>query len=78
MGKGRKHCIHNFWEREFEAGFPGNGWEREFPLTPAKSTSLAKTALDPDSHVARSTCTLCHMRDKKYVGQWHSGGQGLD
>ena len=42
---GKKNYIPNYWEREWEwknhfrereseAGIPGNGPEREFPLTP--------------------------------------------
>ena len=34
---GIENCIPNFWEREWEAGIPGNGREREFPLTPVAS-----------------------------------------
>ena len=31
---GNEKIISNFQERESEAGIPGNGPEREFPLTP--------------------------------------------
>ena len=34
-GNGNEKIIPNFRERESEAGIPGNGREREFPLTPA-------------------------------------------
>ena len=34
-GNGNEKIIPNFREREWEAGIPGNGREREFPLTPA-------------------------------------------
>ena len=34
-GKGMKKSIPIVRERESEAYFNGNGWEREFPLTPA-------------------------------------------
>ena len=33
-GNGNEKSIPNFREREWEAGIPGNGREREFPLTP--------------------------------------------
>ena len=33
-GNGNEKLIPKFWEREREAGIPGNGREREFPLTP--------------------------------------------
>ena len=33
-GNGNEKLIPNFREREWKAGIPGNGWEREFPLTP--------------------------------------------
>ena len=33
-GNGNEKLIPKFWEREWEAGIPGNGREREFPLTP--------------------------------------------
>ena len=33
-GNGNEKIIPNFREREWEAGIPGNGREREFPLTP--------------------------------------------
>ena len=35
-GKGMKKSIPEFRERESEAFILGNGWEREFPLTPEK------------------------------------------
>ena len=34
-GNGNEKLIPKLWEREWEAGIPGNGREREFPLTPA-------------------------------------------
>ena len=34
-GNGNEKTIPNFREREWEASIPGNGREREFPLTPA-------------------------------------------
>ena len=34
-GIGNEKLILKLWEREWEAGIPGNGQEREFPLTPA-------------------------------------------
>ena len=34
-GNGNEKIIPKLWEREWEAGIPGNGREREFPLTPA-------------------------------------------
>ena len=33
-GNGNEKLILKLWEREWEAGIPGNGREREFPLTP--------------------------------------------
>ena len=33
-GNGNEKLIPKIWEREWEAGIPGNGREREFPLTP--------------------------------------------
>ena len=35
-GNGNEKLIPKLWEREWEAGIPGNGREREFPLTPVK------------------------------------------
>ena len=35
MFDGNEKFIPNFWELEWEAGIPRNGWEREFPFTPA-------------------------------------------
>ena len=34
-GNRNEKLIPNLWEREWEAVIPGNGREREFPLTPA-------------------------------------------
>ena len=34
-GNGNEKLIPKRWERESEARIPENGWEREFPLTPA-------------------------------------------
>ena len=34
-GNGNEKLIPKLWEREWEVGIPGNGREREFPLTPA-------------------------------------------
>ena len=34
-GNGNEKIIPNFREQEWEAGIPGNGRKREFPLTPA-------------------------------------------
>ena len=36
-GTGKKNSILDFGEQEWEAGIPGNGREREFPLTPVSS-----------------------------------------
>ena len=36
-GNGNEKLIPKLWEREWEASIPGNGREREFPLTPATS-----------------------------------------
>ena len=36
-GNGNEKSIPNFREREWEAGIPGNGQEREFLLTPEES-----------------------------------------
>ena len=33
-GNGNEKLIPKLWEREWEAGIPENGREREFPLTP--------------------------------------------
>ena len=33
-GNRNEKLIPNLWEREWEAVIPGNGREREFPLTP--------------------------------------------
>ena len=38
-GNGNEKLIPNFREREWKAGIPGNGREREFPLTPVSSPS---------------------------------------
>ena len=38
-GNGNEKIIPNFREREWEASIPGNGREREFPLTPAPRPS---------------------------------------
>ena len=38
-GNGNEKLIPKLWEREWEAGIPGNGREREFPLTPDLSSS---------------------------------------
>ena len=38
-GKGMKKSITIIRERESEAFILGNGWEREFPLTPASNKS---------------------------------------
>ena len=37
FGNGNEKLIPKVWEREWEAGIPGNGREREFPLTPETS-----------------------------------------
>ena len=37
-GNGNEKLIPKLWEREWEAGIPGNGREREFPLTPGLRT----------------------------------------
>ena len=39
FGNGNEKLIPKFWEREWEAGIPGNGREREFPLTTAYNTA---------------------------------------
>ena len=41
-GNGNEKLIPKLWEREWEAGIPGNGREREFPLTPALSHKILK------------------------------------
>ena len=46
FGNGNEKIIPNFRERESEAGIPGNGREREFPLTPAPG--LAKDHTFPN------------------------------
>ena len=38
-GNGNEKLIPKLWEREWEAGIPGNGREREFPLTPASMST---------------------------------------
>ena len=38
-GNGNEKLIPKIWEREWEAGIPGNGREREFPLTPGSARS---------------------------------------
>ena len=45
-GMGMKNCIPNFWEWEWEAGIPGNGREREFPLIPDPSHSSYRCVSD--------------------------------
>ena len=35
-GNGNEKLIPKLWEREWKAGIPGNGREREFPLTPGR------------------------------------------
>ena len=40
-GNGNEKLIPKFWEREREAGIPGNGREREFPLTPVSDLEIA-------------------------------------
>ena len=37
-GNGNEKIIPKLWEREWEAVIPGNGREREFPLTPGTLT----------------------------------------
>ena len=44
-GKGMKKSIPIIRERESEAFILGNGWEREFPLTP-DPYKLGQTPLD--------------------------------
>ena len=39
-GNGNEKIIPKLWEREWEAGIPGNGREREFPLTPVVHYTL--------------------------------------
>ena len=39
-GNGNEKIIPNFREREWEAGIPRNGWEREFPLTPVRGVLI--------------------------------------
>ena len=34
-GRKREEFIPDLGERKFDAGIPGNGGKREFPLTPA-------------------------------------------
>ena len=41
-GNGNEKLIPKLWEREWEAGIPGNGREREFPLTPAVYALLSQ------------------------------------
>ena len=41
-GNGNEKIIPNFREREWEVGIPGNGREREFPLTPVLDESGSK------------------------------------
>ena len=43
-GNGNEKIIPNFRERESEAGIPGNGREREFPLTPVPKREFARCA----------------------------------
>ena len=50
-GNGNEKIIPNFRERESEAGIPGNGREREFPLTPASTYPLSSNSI--------AVCTLC-------------------
>ena len=37
-GNGNEKLIPKLWEREWEADIPGNGREREFPLTPGPAS----------------------------------------
>ena len=39
FGNGNEKILPNTWEREWEAGIPVNGREREFPLTSGVPTS---------------------------------------
>ena len=50
-GNGNEKIIPNFWEREWEAGIPGNGREREFPLTPATNYQLFLQVLSKHQNI---------------------------
>ena len=50
-GNGNEKSIPNFRERELEASIPGNGREREFPLTPALGGPEGTDLLAPMHHV---------------------------
>ena len=45
-GNGNEKTIPNFREREWEASIPGNGREREFPLTPGPLRSSSYQRID--------------------------------
>ena len=56
-GNGNEKLIPKLWEREWEAGIPGNGREREFPLTPG--TGTFQDALDPNVIHTEIDCSFC-------------------
>ena len=43
FGNRKEEVIPNFWQRECEAGIPGNGREQEFPLTPGTNGATLKS-----------------------------------
>ena len=45
-GNGNEKLIPKHWEWEWEAGIPGNGREREFPLIPDPSHSSYRCVSD--------------------------------
>ena len=47
-GNGNEKLIPKLWEREWEAGIPGNGREWEFPLTSAMTCPTCCPRHDPD------------------------------
>ena len=47
-GNGNEKLIPKLWEREWEAGIPGNGREREFPLTPEQNENDLEILISPD------------------------------
>ena len=54
-GNGNEKLIPKLWEREWEAGIPGNGREREFPLTPAlAAVYFATSRKESRNHSYRS------------------------
>ena len=77
-GKGMKKSIPTIRERESEASIPGNGQEREFPLTPEPSIFGAlqnntNFGFKMVKSEAIQKC-ICHLKEKfhPYFGEKRS------